>query len=832
MKHSFYSISSLAATALLFTACSDKEVNDIQNNQPIPDSQKEMISFSLSDGTGQTRAGFTGATTRIVARIQSDQDGTSNTRYTKTALKALKDETTDATTLLTSYSTVSYYDGNIRYWDDAFGRKAKLSVYAVAIPNSEVDTKLTFDKLTGGSTWEVEASPSNSIQWDVTHDAQTTTTLAGEDLVYSNNIQSGGKNGRYVWNYEATPQGYPEDNGRSDGHKDGQLVFTQKAGAVESDAGHFDKGHLVFNHALSRLTITLVEGQGFDNTSANKDNDFKFNKGTGNIKLFKFPTNGTLNIKSGIWDSYADANYTDIDQMIGEAATATDAKPAAASGKDTYVAQMLPGYKFTSTGTENVMQFTIDDNTYYITQKQVYEALVSNVSNKNAAYGWEEGTFTMKQGINYKLSITVNKTAINNVTATLVGWGEVVSENIGATNSYISISSSTMGAKTEKCDHFDLYRLDAGVEDIYTDQNGSTIPNKTNWGGNYLASQKATLTKDGSYDSNGKWTTNWYWDSNKSFYHFRTVDTDVVLQETSTGTDDYFNIYSGPVKDDWSSNNISVQVNDGKYNDYHWGAPMKKEANLTYNTKAGATTEGFTSSLYQAIGSTTDQINIIEQHMMSTVHFVLHTGTKSDGTTPAGAVALMDGSDKGTRLTLTNFAGSGQVKVGNGFITPATSYISSDIPVPGATSISYDTNNKLSSLVTSSINYYAVNDATNKKYKTKEYSYRVVPQPLYRGSVADPSSDNTLTNFVGLTIVTPDDNQYYVIKSLYGVNGTISSTSKTEHGSGSASITRWYPGYDYTYHIYINKTGIENITCTVVDWVNVEGTIGDINLES
>ena len=104
---------------------------------------------------------------------------------------------------------------------------------------------------------------------------------------------------------------------------------------------------------------------------------------------------------------------------------------------------------------------------------------------------------------------------------------------------------------------------------------------------------------------------------------------------------------------------------------------------------------------------------------------------------------------------------------------------------------------------------------------------------MYRG--ADFEHETDLSKFIGLTIVTPDDNQYYVIKKLYGVNGTVSQNgSKNEHGvtSGSALITRWYPGYDYTYHIYLNKTGIEAITCTVVDWVKVEGNIGDVNLES
>ena len=58
----------LAVTAAMLTAasCDDNEIIET----PIPDSQKEMISFSLSDGASQTRAGLhTTATTRVVMRI-------------------------------------------------------------------------------------------------------------------------------------------------------------------------------------------------------------------------------------------------------------------------------------------------------------------------------------------------------------------------------------------------------------------------------------------------------------------------------------------------------------------------------------------------------------------------------------------------------------------------------------------------------------------------------------------------------------------------------------------------------------------------------------------
>ena len=836
-----YFFTTALATSLLITSCADNEVVD----NVIPDSQKEMISFSLSDGASQTRAGFRGSSTFIAMRIQSDSKKSGETtKYTRTTATAAKDEMTGDDT----YSTVSFTNDQKRYWDDAHGRYSKLSVYAIAIPNKSTDdaSNSLENKLKAGndgsSTWGTNAD--NTIEWSVTTTAQTKDsgsensqavgngTIDNEDLVYSNNIKSEGKNGIYRWDYSNNPQGYPTNNGKNDGHKDGQMLFYQ-SGMTDGNAatqeiteapGHFDKGHLVFNHALTRLTINLKRGTGFGLGT----DVFKFATGT-NITLKEVPTKGKLVLATGNWNTTeSDITKSDI-SGIAQLQTPN-------TGFDyTLTAQFIPGYTFNSTGNEankNFMQFTIDDNTYYITQSMVYTALKQNASTNDLSA--VATSYTMEQGKNYELNITVNKTAIDEMTATLIDWANVTAANIDATNSYITISSTTMDKQSNACNHFDLYRLDAGHDDIYANPDGSDAPKLTNWGGNYT--DKATTLEETS-TSSGVWRTDWVWESNKNFYHFRTVDKGIALSNTDSDVDDYFKVYSGPVKDEFSEGIISTAINDQKYNDYHWGAPMKSGADFTYNTTPNTESEkneGYSQSLYCAIGSTKDQINIIEQHMMATVHFVIHTGTKADGTDATdAAVSLLGGADnKGTRLTLTNFAGEGTVKVGNGFITPSATMVSSDIPVPGVSSISYSSSNPytLNSLETTADGFFETASTV-----TKAYSYRVVPQALYRGTESDIENETTLSKFIGLTIVTPDDNQYYVIKKLYGVNGTVShSGSKNEHGvtNNSALITRWYPGYDYTYHIYLNKTGIEAITCTVVDWVKVEGNIGDVNLES
>ena len=792
MKRNLYPF----AAAFLLLAAASCEKNGIDPN--IPDDQKESITFSMSDGSNAgpaTKAGFTGADTRIVARFQSDEKGTSNVRYTRTVLKAAKDNTggTDDFSLVTYYTT-----DNTRYWDDAFGRKGQISVYAVAIPNSTSDSKLTDAKLGGGATWATETTPNNSIQWDVTYGTQTTTTLADEDLVYSNNIQSTGKNGRYVWDFTTNPEGYPANNGKADGHNDGCLVFTQKSGAQASDAGHFDKGHLVFNHALSRLTITLVEGTGFDKTTANKDNDFKFTN-SANIKLLSMPYTGTLNIKEGSWGSISPK---DIEKLISSSTTANKAD-------ETFSAQMLPGKVFGANSAANVMQFVIDDNTYYITEKMVYDALTTGSwftdasDEAKAAAGYNAGTsVTMTQGHNYTLTITVNKTGISNVTATLAPWVEVAG-SMTVNNAHISLTLNTSGTTCNK--DIDLYRLVDNNDSYDTDQYVFNYEGKR-WFGNYSTDSKYKTTLEHSALANGKWTTPWYFESNKEYYHFRTVNKGTTIKGNTDDTNDYFEISAGPQAS----------------TDPHWGAPMKSSTGTTWLQYDIA--NGYEAHLHYAIGATESQIAIQELHMMSNINVILET--PSDG----GKVMLYDATNQvGTIIKITRLAKNGTVEMGRGLVTPTAPTGSGDDTWAKADVTMTAPAN------TSAADYFTTTGVTNGT-QSKTYTYAVVPQSLSRDFTSEDDDD-----YVGIFIQTPDHNQYYVVKKLSEIYATTVSNTRdqaqynesgTDAEKEASKIKRWYPGHTYTYTFTITKKGIENITCTVADWVTVTGKDTPIDLES
>ncbi len=779
MKQFIYSLA-VATTLLSIVSCDDNEIIDT----PIPDSQKEMISFSLSDGTSQTRAGFKGSTTFIAMRIQSDKrvdsGNPTDVKYTRTTATANVEASGK------DFSTITFTEDQKRYWDDAHGRYSLLSVYAVAIPNSATDIKTLENKLNrGDETNKWGTNSGNTIQWSVTTNAQTkdanaensgsvtnsSGTIDKEDLVYSNNIKHGGFNGIYRYDFGATKY-VPEESGGSD-HKSGRMLFFQNGqeisnpsvanSAVTDASGKFDKGHLVFNHALSRLTIELVEGEGFDGTKTN-ENDFKFATGS-NITLHNMYTSGTLDIKEGTWGSTSTGEITKM------APTGTH---YGANG--TYVAQMLPGYEFTDGNATNVMSFIIDGNTYFITNDMVYDALVGKEDNQNSDYGYDyaNSKFTMQQGKNYYFKITVDKKKIDNITATLVEWVDVTAKDINIDNSHVTFSFKNPSGTT--CHDIKFYRLKEDLEAIYTDDSYKDNGKGYAFSGDYKSEGAATLSGSSPY------STNWYYDNNRTAYHFRTINS------IASGTLD------NPTGDNPKSYFKMTGANSMP--DYHWGAPMNSDVNLAYDVD---TDKGYSGNIHYGVTSTGSNITITELHMMSNIYIKLETTTGSD------AVNLTDATVK-----LTHLSNEANVDMGTGYITPSST-IEDEVTMASPTTY-WETSNT----------------------KTNAFTYAVIPQALVRNSGTSDS------DYVGITITTSDNNQYYVIRKLSEIiisdikqGGT--SYNDPDHQKDSngnyQAIARWYPNHAYTYNIKLTKKGIEAITCTVADWVKVTGENIDIDLE-
>lgn len=796
--------STLIIAALALVACNKEKLEN--GLTTIPDDQKEQISFSMSDDSGVgTKAGFTGATTRIVARFQSDEKGTSNKKYTRTVLKAAKDNTGGAD----DFSKVSYYtDDNIRYWDDAYGRKAQVSVYAVAIPNSTDDTKLTDSSLAGGATWATESEPNNSIEWSVSVDQSTAETLANEDLAYSNNIKDGGKDGIYIYNF-GTNKYVPDETGKEGQHSNGRMIFQLQNESVPDGPGKFNKGHLKFNHSLSRITIELVKGNGFG--------DFKFASGT-QIQLNNMNVKGTLNIKEGSWTIASSEGVKNITKMQPSNSYSTAA--------GTYMAQLLPKYEINSTdNATNMIQFTIDNNTYYITEKMVFDALKSGSwfgsasEDAKTAAGFDNATapttVTMAQGQNYKFKITVNKTKIEHITATIAAWSEVTAADQSIDNAHFAVSTFD-NTSTRETSGVHLFRITETLDNIWsTGTFDDNYPDGkgTAHQGNYK-NDEATVTYDGT---NNVWKTNWYFDDNKTLYYIRSLN-DLACKGSgehksnldNSGSNTYFKMQNGST---YVSTDHVVDAETGIVKtDYHWGAPFKTGLTTNqfkYYTATQATTEnkveGYGELLQKGIPATNSTINITELHMMSNIKVVLKSTSGAD---KVNLGSTTSGSETYSKIELVHLVDKATVDMGYGLVTPSTA--AGDLAASQQMDRPYT--------------YYATAPAENTAAVTNAFTWSVVPQELVRTSGTSPK--------IGIKITTPDNNEYYYVKDLSSIKATSVGTSQNQTTGDSGQITYWYPNHSYTYTFVLSKKGIDSITCTVANWSDVVAADTPIDLES
>lgn len=832
MKKYIYPMA-LAATLLTTTGCSDDEVNDAP---VIPDDQKEMISFSVSDEANSTRAGFLKAETSLAMRIQSDEKGGSGKRYTRTVAKAA----VDASPTTTSYSTVSFDGAYVRYWDDAHGRKSLLSVYAVAVPNggsSITNNGSTLEALLakGDATKDWGTNATNTIAWQVNTSAQekdasdvTTPTknIDQEDLVYSNNIQAGGTDG--VYRDYGDGNGYVPSATGDVTHKNGQMLFFQ-SGMTDTDAasksltdapGHFDKGHLVFNHALSRITVTLVEGKGFDKTSNDKAKDFNFATDT-NIKLLDMNVKGTLNIPIGEWTipAKADGGIADIAKMAetgsGNYANTHTNYPNAKFY--TLTAQMLPDYVFADGSTTNVMHFTIDGNEYFITQDMLYDAL--NVTdNQRADYGYDgtNSKFTMMQGKNYNFTLVVNKKQIEVITATLKAWDDVNAE-YALDNTHISITTSRTGS--EHNDEINLFKMEQDLGQIYTDDSYfDSAKGFTVFQGDYKKSGVADLKEmldadnsDASFSPKQWYADGWYYKDNQTAYHLRSLNT-LAADENSTTDAKDDNVTN-------TSNKSSFAMQNGAQStqDYHWGAPMIQTTDdgfLKYSL-----TEGYSSSIHPGFvapnNGTTKPINITELHMMSNINVVLKTTTTSDKINLRTGSGTNEDPYEYATVKITKLASKANVDMGTGLVTPSNTITAEE-------TMTAPTDGTETHYFVQTTGDTPADDVTT----TQAFTWAVVPQTLVR------TGGTSTENMVGITITTPDNNTYYVVADLSTIIPSSIGSQVGQMHNTTDPITRWYPNHSYTYTFTLTKKGIEAITCTLAEWVTVIAKDQDIDLES
>lgn len=824
MKKFFNHHLAILATCAL-AACSEEAIDN--NSQPTAGTDltngREVIAFA-PESSAQTRAAGTpegfAENTKVVMRIKA-QNGTGTTwkdyRYTQAVLKAGAKSSTCCTTwgmdfehnhLSYSTSPTNY----LRYWDDAFGRDSKLTIYAVAIPDQESPSTLSDDILdhtidgtniktvdeTTNPNWYTIQSPAvekEKITWSVSNE-QDGSTMQLEDLAYSNNIKSDVPTtdtklqGRYKQTWNSSTETWDKSMAF------GRLEWEPQTAL--STVGKFDQGHLLFKHALTYLEINLTEGAGFNHE---ENTDFIWTNTIGStgqhIRLIGFPITGQLDLSknfnaTGMWTPTAPtAGRDDIIKL-----------------KYTYTRNNVTSFKlecYVIPGTEldgnddNLLEFEIDNSKYYVTGEQIATAIQGH-SSFEAGSKVDETTMA---GKHYVINLTVGKTKISNITAAIQPWEDVNTKSIEADNAVCNFTFEDERGTDVTEDKFNLYRAqmtsdnDAIVEDDDAFITNSTAANY-NWLTGYTADGRASKT----YTS-GHWKTEWFWPNNKVFYHFRAAGLnksgDLTISADATNGD-YFTIQNGP-------------LSGGAYMDWIWGAPFKLIDNsykITYTADKGFDNNAdgtSTKQLAPAIAATHDNINMLLFHMTSQITVNLSTTTGDD------KVVLKSGDNK-TVVKIVRFLPSGIVRMGTGQVIA-----------------NGDRDNGTGVTMTATATTYTA-PATGVAEKLGNYTWGMVPQELDYG-----------TGTIGLEITTPDGNTYYV-RDLSTITAQITTDPAslqqthlknpyTESATaGYYTIDTWYPHYKYTYNITLKKKGIWDITAAILPWEFVYGKNIDIDLEN
>lgn len=694
-------------------------------------------------------------------------------------------------------SDVVFDEKNQHYWDDAHARSSILSIWAFAqqgipsgtgwlsgsfdVPNPLWDHEdplteykpETFSTATTYYGWRENSGSKGAIYpcieiWKTSHNTdahvQDGTSMKYQDLLFTNNL--------------ADNRAYSKPDGRL------KFNFTSHLFPRGGDA------QMKFYHAMSKITIHIKKGDGFT-----MSDPFEFPSGK-NVMLSGLNTEGTFNIKEGEFQMIKDRyDITKIYQWTtpstGDAYTLEALAVPNIHQFMTAHEEFDEGSRFVENATNVMIEFTIDGNTYKIKSGVLYDALKDlevGPSTNQIKKCTDRGNYIpMEAGKNYVFTFTIGKQGINNISATLADWVNVTAAEQTPSNAYVHLSlKRDEGSAVNTSDpKVDIYR----AKDPTTYTGGDNYNDWAQYGwekGYTVAGAKATLNQtsvETVYNAiDASSSKQWYWPDNNTYYHFRTINKGLTV---TAGTNDVVGMYSGPINDTYHETNISTAFADGKFNDYIWGAPFKSTAPAA---TVYSSTTGFCNNankadgqLYKGIGSTKDNILLIEHHMMSNIYVDLET---SDGSLYDDVVIA------GATVKLVRYAKEAKLQMGNGLVTGYSNYDNGT-----GTSMTVDVH------------------AEEVGIPAYDYSYRVVPQSLTNSSKGAGTK-------VGLVITTTDGN-VYIIEDL----------STIKERSSETLITDWFPGKKYFYKFVLKKTGITKLEATIVDWENVEASEDEITIK-
>lgn len=461
------------------------------------------------------------------------------------------------------------------------GRLKGLSIYGVTVDGVTSSDALpdAIKGLSSSAAW-------TTINWGVP--VNQADGWSANDLLISNNVKDGGEDDTYKF----------------DEKSDGKL--------------------LEFKHAMSKITVNLIAGEGFPTAGGVGSTAKKFANVPDVIltsNLYNETsatewayTKGAVNITTGEVSGLGEASPITMKTLKTDDTGFTVIKDAL----------IMPGSAFadaTSGEYPVVLSILADGNRYYVTSQKIRAAIAEAI-----AAGTHKNSYVAEPGKNYIFKIIINKTSID-VTATIKDWINVTAED---ETPIINFSKCYGQTGTDFANDFDFYRSTTKTGSFISTGNHSEVSYNASTGGYSMTPQL-------------------YWPDHSTHYFFRGVWPKV-------GTTD------GPVSENVKSNSIEV-VNGpytvGKYpSDLMIGMPRKADGTSDEYCKS-THNEGGICATDAAEGSSHENEGLIHmnfQYAMSQVIVKLVTTTGDDKVTING----------NTKVEILNIFNAGEIKLSDG----------------------------------------------------------------------------------------------------------------------------------------------------------------------
>lgn len=440
----------IGALAFLI-ACSSEERITTDSNE------KSSGPIELSAGIIE---GSSKATTRTAPTYQALTPNTklalqvSGTWTEHDPVSVVKTTTATIGTASETNNAVNFTAAETLYWDD-YGSAASANAETgratgLTIYGATIDNKTTAPTV---SDW-------TALDWTLTAD-QTSPgdTPADKDLLISNNVKD-----------------------------DNAYKFANRG-----------SGKLLeFKHALSKITVVLTAGAGFvgDVFDATTQEEVILTSNDATTNNDEWPLiTGNVNISNGIVDITSSGCGTRSTIIMHEVSNTNSIVT-----KDALV---MPGSHF-SADNAIIARINADGNIYYVTAQNIRTAM--RTANPSTNYKTEAGK-------NYIINVTVDKTGISHVSATVANWTNVDAEEVAPKINVTANWGSGSGSMTNA---FSFYRS------TYFETGYGTVENT------YYARDGIVTYADAA------WTMSptLYWPNHNTHYQFRAVWPQTV---TTTG---------------------------------------------------------------------------------------------------------------------------------------------------------------------------------------------------------------------------------------------------------------------------------------------------------